>query len=160
MMACDPPMLALLQAEAARAHAGKLGVMRTDATFSRRISKGLAITDSDIQSACADIARLRAAAEAMLFTQADIILLPVMPIATPPVENCEPGSPTFSARTLYALAAYTRFASALGLPAVVIPAGRDSNGMPVGVQMIARHGADAALIAFAADLTMTLASRH
>lgn len=148
---CDPPLLTVLQAEAAREHAGTLARMAPDPVFSRRIGKGLETSDADLEAGRAQIARLRGMTEELLFRDADVILLPTMPIATPPVSECEPGSAGFSARTLYGLAAYTRFASALGLPVVAVPAGRDSNGMPVGLQCVARHGADAALIAFATD---------
>lgn len=147
--ACDPPMLMVLQTEAARIHAATLAKISPDPAFARRIGKGLEISDADLDAARATIKQLRANAETMLFASGDAILLPVMPIATPLVAECEPASPTFSARTLYRLAEYTRFVSALGLPAVVMPMGRDGNGMPVGVQIIARHGADAELIALA-----------
>jgi Asp-tRNA(Asn)/Glu-tRNA(Gln) amidotransferase A subunit family amidase len=148
--ACDPPMLTVLQAEAAREHAGALSAMTPDPVFARRIGKGLETSDADLAAARDAIARLRGEAEALLFAEADIVILPAMPIATPLVAACEPDAPEFSARTLYALAAHTRFVSALGLPAVVRPGGRDGNGMPIGVQIVARHGADAALLAFAA----------
>ncbi len=126
--------------------------VRNDAgsLFARRIGKGLETSDADLAAARDAIARLRGEAEALLFAEADIVILPAMPIATPLVAACEPDAPEFSARTLYALAAHTRFVSALGLPAVVRPGGRDENGMPIGVQIVARHGADRALLAFAA----------
>ncbi|MFO8212501.1 hypothetical protein R2K36_34130, partial [Pseudomonas aeruginosa] len=60
-----------------------------------------------------------------LFGAAGAILLPVMPIRTPPVAVADPASPDFRAATLYQLSAYTRFVNALGLPAVAVPAGFD-----------------------------------
>lgn len=148
--ACDPPMLAVLQAEAARIHVATLPKMKPDPVFARRIGKGAETSEADYRAARDEVLRLRALAEDLLFSQADVVALPVMPIATPRVAECEPGSPDFSARTLYALAAYTRFVSALGLPAVALPLGRDANGMPVGAQFVARPGQDSALLRFAA----------
>lgn len=148
--ACDPPMLAVLQAEAARIHVATLPKMKPDPVFARRIGKGAETSEADYTAARDEVLRLRAQTEELLFSQADIVALPVMPIATPRVAECEPGGPDFSARTLYALAAYTRFVSALGLPAVALPLGRDANGMPVGAQFVARQGQDSALLTFAA----------
>ena len=76
--------------------------------------------------------------------------------ATPRVSQCEPGSADFSPRALYALSAFTRFANGLGLPVVALPVGLDSNGMPVSVQLVARRGRDADLIAFARDYAARL----
>ncbi len=85
-----------------------------------------------------------------------VLILPVMPCETPLVRACDPNAPEFSPRGLYALSAFTRFANGLGLPVVVIRAGLDSQGMPVGLQLVARRGRDADLISFAADLAAAL----
>lgn len=42
------------------------------------------------------------------------------------------------------------FASLLGFPAITIPVGRGANGLPVGMQLVARGGDDAALLGMAA----------
>jgi amidase len=39
-----------------------------------------------------------------------------------------------------------------GQPAIAVPAGRSDDGMPVGVQIVGRHGEDATLLALAAQL--------
>jgi Asp-tRNA(Asn)/Glu-tRNA(Gln) amidotransferase A subunit family amidase len=44
----------------------------------------------------------------------------------------------------------------LGVPAIAVPAGRGAHGMPIGVQLVGRPGADRALIALAAQLQQAL----
>ncbi|MDQ1433842.1 MAG: Amidase, partial [Actinomycetota bacterium] len=46
----------------------------------------------------------------------------------------------------------SRAVSVLDLPGLAIPAGLDGDGMPVGVQLVGRAGAEAELIALATDL--------
>ena len=48
------------------------------------------------------------------------------------------------------------YASALGLPAVVVPVARTTAGLPVGVQLIGRHGHERALLALARELESAL----
>ncbi len=87
--------------------------------------------------------------------EAEVALLPVMPIATPAVDEVDPASPRFSPRVLYALSRFTRFANYLGLPSLAVPAGFDSSGMPVGLQIVGWPGSDAALL----DLGVRLQAR-
>ncbi len=69
-----------------------------------------------------------------------------------------PGSDQ-SARTLdpederhAGLGAFLRPANFLGAAAVALPTSRDSDGMPLGLQLLAPHGRDASLLAVAAEL--------
>jgi Asp-tRNA(Asn)/Glu-tRNA(Gln) amidotransferase A subunit family amidase len=48
------------------------------------------------------------------------------------------------------------YASALGLPAVCVPVMRSEGGLPVGVQLIGRRGAERTLLALAAELEVRL----
>jgi Asp-tRNA(Asn)/Glu-tRNA(Gln) amidotransferase A subunit family amidase len=43
-----------------------------------------------------------------------------------------------------------------GLPALALPAGRDADGMPLGVQLAGRFGADARVLAWAEDVALAL----
>ena len=92
------------------------------------------------------------AAEDRLFAGADFVVLPVMPVRTPPLVEVTPGSPEFTPRTLYALSAYTRFVNYLGFPAVALPVGFDDRGLPVGLQIVGRAGSDGDLLALAIRL--------
>ena len=70
-----------------------------------------------------------------------------MPIKTPPVAEADPSSPAFTARTLYALSRFTRFANYFDLPALAVPAGFDSQSMPVSLQLVGRPGCESLLLA-------------
>lgn len=50
--------------------------------------------------------------------------------------------------------------NASGQPAIALPTGFDSNGLPVGVQLVGRPGAEATLIALAAQLEAAKPWRH
>ncbi len=150
LKACDPLVLELLQAEMAAEHGWRIGSGQLDATLEARLSKGLAVPAERVTELRE---RLQAIAQALtLFRQHDAMLLPVMPIETPEVASCEPGMPGFAPRTLYGLSAYTRFVNALGLPSVALPCGFDSQGMPIGAQLVGPPGSDRALLALAAQI--------
>lgn len=152
LKACDGPVLTVLQAESAAEHGWRLAGGEIEPTLAARLSKGLAISADEADEARA---RLEAIAGALsLFRHHDAILLPAMPIVTPTVAACEPASPAFSARTLYALSAFTRFVNGLGLAAVALPCGFDDHGMPIAAQLVGPAGGDLALLALAAEIQL------
>lgn len=157
LSAIDPVVLRLLQAEAARSNVALIAVGALDAALAERLAKGQAITDRQLDDDRAFLHALSETECARLFANADAILLPVMPGPTPRVAQCEPSSPQFSGRTLYALSRLTRFVNALGWPAVSLPGGFDSNGLPIGMQLVGPPGSDLALLAFAGDIQATSA---
>ncbi len=154
--ACDAPVLTLLQGEAYRAHRGRIEAGMLDAVLAARLEKGATIGDAALAAARRELADIGASMLDAVLPPNAILILPVMPCETPPVRACDPNAPEFSPRGLYALSAFTRFANGLGLPVITISAGLDSQGMPVGVQLVARRGRDADLISFAADLAAAL----
>jgi Asp-tRNA(Asn)/Glu-tRNA(Gln) amidotransferase A subunit family amidase len=150
LKACDGPVLDVLQAESAAEHGWRLADGTLEPTLAARLSKGLVIPAERADEARA---RLKAISGALsLFRQHDAILLPVMPIVTPKVAACEPASPVFSARALYALSAFTRFVNGLGLAAVALPCGFDENGMPIAAQLVGPAGSDLSLLSLAAEI--------
>ncbi|KAA0684404.1 amidase family protein [Azospirillum brasilense] len=149
--ALSDPLFLILQAEAAAQHGG-LSLAARDPNLARRLAKGRDIAPDRLVAAKAALSGATAPVLAKLFGEAGALLLPVMPIRTPPVAVADPASPDFHAATLYRLSAYTRFVNALGLPAVAVPAGFDDRGMPVALQIVGRPGADGALLALAAAL--------
>jgi aspartyl-tRNA(Asn)/glutamyl-tRNA(Gln) amidotransferase subunit A len=142
----DKNCLLVMQAEAARTHGTRLSDDRIDPILRKRLGKGLAISSEELSAALKARDRLRDQFLPDQFGDADVILLPVMPIKTPHVAEVDPASSEFMARTLYALSRFTRFVNYLGLPALAVPAGFDSRGLPVGLQLIGRSGSEALLL--------------
>jgi aspartyl-tRNA(Asn)/glutamyl-tRNA(Gln) amidotransferase subunit A len=143
----DRNCLLVMQAEAARVHSERLDDERIDAVLRKRLSKGRTISDDDLAMSLGAREKLRDQFLADQFGDAAAVVLPVMPIKTPRVAEVDPASPSFKARTLYALSQFTRFTNYLGLPALAVPAGFDSDGMPVGLQLAGRPGGDTLLLA-------------
>jgi aspartyl-tRNA(Asn)/glutamyl-tRNA(Gln) amidotransferase subunit A len=142
----DQNTLLVMQAEAARQHWERMDDPRIDATLRKRLRKGLAISDESLSVALAARDALRGDFLSRYLGEATVALLPVMPIRTPGVEEVDTGSAKFNPRTLYALSRFTRFVNYFGLPALAVPAGFDSRGMPVGLQIVGRPGSDALLL--------------
>ena len=148
----DRHALTVLQAEAAREHRQRIEDPDIDATLRKRLGKGLLITDGELASALAARDALRDQFILSFLGETSVALLPVMPIRTPRVNEVDPGSLHFNPRVLYALSRFTRFVNYLGLPALAVPAGFDSGGMPVGLQLIGRRGSEAHLLQIAVRL--------
>jgi aspartyl-tRNA(Asn)/glutamyl-tRNA(Gln) amidotransferase subunit A len=148
----DQNTLLVLQAEAARQHRERMDDPRIDATLRKRLRKGLTISDEAFSAALDAHDALRGDFLSRYLGQATVALLPVMPIRTPGVEEVDTGSANFNPRTLYALSRFTRFVNYFGLPALAVPAGFDSRGLPVGLQIVGRPGSDALLLEIGARL--------
>jgi amidase len=87
------------------------------------------------------------------FGDADIVVSPTVAQPAPRVgafDNLD-GERVF--RTAAALGAFTAPFNVSGQPAISIPWGKTSTGLPIGVQLVARRGNDRRLLALAARLT-------
>lgn len=73
------------------------------------------------------------------FTVCDVIAMPTSPVVAPRRDDYE--------RYLLRLSRNTILWSLAGCPAVSMPCGADSQGMPVGFQLTARPGDEGALVA-------------
>jgi aspartyl-tRNA(Asn)/glutamyl-tRNA(Gln) amidotransferase subunit A len=93
---------------------------------------------------------VRAAFLAALST-ADVLLAAATPIVAPPAgaDWVEVGSGRLSVRR-GAPSLLTRSVNLAGLPAVSVPAGFSSDGLPIGIQLIGRPGEEAAILRAAA----------
>ncbi len=148
----DRNCLLVMQAEAARMHSARLDDERIDPVLRKRLGKGCAISDDELAVALDARANLRNQFLADQFGDGAVVALPVMPIKTPPVAEADPSSPAFTARTLYALSRFTRFANYFDLPALAVPAGFDSQSMPVSLQLVGRPGCESLLLAIGMTL--------
>ncbi|MCS6802927.1 MAG: amidase [Chloroflexota bacterium] len=85
-----------------------------------------------------------------LFDTVDLLLLPTTPIVAPRIgatfDPIAPGGPT--PRAL--LTSLTSLFNATGLPALSVPCGKDSAGLPVGLQIVGRRGEDGLVLAVGA----------
>lgn len=88
-----------------------------------------------------------------LFNQYDIVMTPVLAHKTPKIGYF---SPTLSfddvSKNAVEFATYTGLQNITGEPAISLPMGLDTNGMPLGVQFAAPYGQDKRLLELAYEL--------
>lgn len=105
------------------------------------IELGKTVTAEELRAARANCGNLRTSLEAtMAQHEIDLWICPPAP-GTAPVGIQATGSPDMNLPWTHA-----------GLPVVTIPAGFASNGLPLGMQLVAKFGADEALLAWAHTL--------
>ena len=95
------------------------------------------------------------------FADHDVLLLPTSQVAPFPVEQEFPE--TINGEEMPGYLAWMRsayFISVTGCPAISVPAGTTPDGLPVGVQLVAAHGADRRLLEVAAAVEELLADRR
>jgi aspartyl-tRNA(Asn)/glutamyl-tRNA(Gln) amidotransferase subunit A len=110
-----------------------------------RIEAGFHIPATRYLEAVALRARILADFVARAFEHADVLFTPVLPIEVPKLAATEVGTPADVQRVIVALTRCTRNVNFLGLPALCVPCGFSSNGMPVGFQLIGRPFSEATL---------------
>ena len=88
------------------------------------------------------------------FADIDVILSPILADGPPPFGafNLAANSPTAHFAQMEATAPNAALANVAGCPALAMPFGSDSRGLPIGIQLMSRMGSDKALLAFAAQL--------
>jgi amidase len=101
----------------------------------------------------------RAARINAIFADADIVLTPTTAAPAPSATHAHYRS---GVRTILAISpwsAYTLPWNVTGQPALSLPAGRDGDGLPLGVQLVARPDDEATILALAAQLEHVLNQR-
>jgi amidase len=87
------------------------------------------------------------------FDGADVWLTPVLAAAPPPLGELAPDVPFATLRErCIRWVAYTPIHNVAGTPAMSVPLGWSTGGLPIGVQFAARRGGEATLLALAYEL--------
>jgi aspartyl-tRNA(Asn)/glutamyl-tRNA(Gln) amidotransferase subunit A len=116
-----------------------------DPDVARQIERGLSLRGVEVTAALGASAAIRTAF-AGFFCEFDLLLAPTVPCVAWPLAQLGPkmiGGKEVSPR---AHAAFTPFVNHARLPAISIPCGCDANGLPFGIQIIARRGRDRMLL--------------
>jgi aspartyl-tRNA(Asn)/glutamyl-tRNA(Gln) amidotransferase subunit A len=123
--------------DAAAFHHQRLGEQpeRYGADVLQRLQTGASTPITDYVTARRTQAELRHQFE-VFFEEYDILLTPTTPVAAPPIEG--PDAVAQAAR----LTRFTAPFNLTGLPAISLPCGFTSEGLPVGLQIVARPWAE------------------
>lgn len=89
----------------------------------------------------------------------DAILTPALAFAAPRVGAFTAAGPEGDYRLQCEWAPQTSIVNVAGLPAVVAPTHRDAAGLPFGVQLVGRVGAEATLLQIAEQLALSVSTR-
>ncbi|MBN8999036.1 MAG: hypothetical protein J0H54_06480, partial [Rhizobiales bacterium] len=138
----------VLGREAADTHADALArhPERIGEQVRRRLEAGAAIDPAEYRAVLAARAVHRQQFLDAAFEFATIIATPLLRVATPTGQEAEADHPDRIASVLGEIGHNVRPFSYLGLPALVVPVGRDANGMPVAVQLVGRPGSEGELL--------------
>jgi aspartyl-tRNA(Asn)/glutamyl-tRNA(Gln) amidotransferase subunit A len=112
-----------------------------------RLLAGLRVPAADYVTALRARAGLLERLLAEVFAHADVILAPVWSQTPPRIAEIEAQSVPDAARTVGAVLRPTAPANVLGLPALAIPLGMLSAGVPAGAQLIGRPCSEPTLLA-------------
>jgi aspartyl-tRNA(Asn)/glutamyl-tRNA(Gln) amidotransferase subunit A len=138
----------IVKAEAASLHRRWLSERPDDYApgIRAQLESGLAIPAAQYLEALRLRAPLLQEFMAAAFAHADVLQLPSHPFAAPTMAECAPSSASAVAAFWAAYPRYTRPLSYLGLPALALPCGMASAGVPIGCQLVGRPFDEARLL--------------
>lgn len=84
-----------------------------------------------------------------VFKKIDLLITPACPIVAPKIGTVKVTTDNCTEAVGNALTRFTSFFNMTGHPAVTLPCGVHSSGLPMGVQLIGRHGEDSLLLEIA-----------
>lgn len=84
-----------------------------------------------------------------IYAEVDVILTPAAPVIAPRIGAIEVTLDGFSEPAGNAITRYTSFFNMTGHPAITLPCGLHSEGLPIGAQLVGRHFGDEELIGIA-----------
>jgi aspartyl-tRNA(Asn)/glutamyl-tRNA(Gln) amidotransferase subunit A len=125
--------------ESLSSHAETLAARRGDYTahVRRRIEGGLFIGAAAYVQALRQRPAHRQALLDTAFARADILLLPSVGTPTPRIDDTDEARAGAIPELVARMTRWTRWLNYLGLPALSLPCGRDTAGLPVGLQLVA-----------------------
>jgi len=113
----------------------------------RRINTGADVSVHDYVAKLHELELLRRSA-AEIFKDVDVIVTPTAPVSPPLLAELQADMSRLRERELLMLR-NTRPFNVLGLPAISVPCGETSAGLPVALQIAGPAGKDAQVLAFA-----------
>lgn len=116
-----------------------------DPDIARQIERGLSWSGTEVAGALVASAAI-ANAFASFFTETDLLLTPTVPCVAWPFTQLGPDMIGGRPASPRAHAVFTPFVNHARLPAISIPCGADAQGLPFGLQIIARRGQDRTLL--------------
>jgi aspartyl-tRNA(Asn)/glutamyl-tRNA(Gln) amidotransferase subunit A len=128
---------------------------RYQAETLRRIRTGAAITAAEYIEKWQELQRLRRGDRAM-FAGVDLIVTPTVPVPAPSFAAIEAQPDTLRPRELV-LMRNTRPFDIWGTPALTVPCGTTSTGLPIGLQIAGPIGADAEVLRLGAAFEQHMA---
>ena len=136
---------------------------RFKATIQDEIRRGMAVSAADVATAYTQLAALWRETVAFFDRGYDLLACPVTQVSPFPVEVEYPTEVAGARLSNYIdwMESCWRI-TVTGCPTLSLPAGFDSDGLPVGVQLVGRQGADVALLraAKALEEATGFAARH
>lgn len=139
------------QSEVAAGHLDLLTLHRARYTphIRRRIEAGLFVAASAYLSALSQRSGYRAIFIAETLGDADALILPVLGIPVPPIDETDEAALGASSALVGRMTRWTRWLNYLGVPALSIPCGVDHQGMPIGLQLVGRPFSEITLLEIA-----------
>ncbi len=126
-----------------------------DPDIAKQIEQGLSWSGAEIAAALVASTAI-ANAFAAFFTEVDLLLAPTVPCVAWPLSQLGPDMIGGRAASPRAHAVFTPFVNHARLPAISIPCGIDGDGLPFGLQLIARRGQDRTLLRAAQQIEAML----
>jgi aspartyl-tRNA(Asn)/glutamyl-tRNA(Gln) amidotransferase subunit A len=155
LVTIEPPDLALARAvlwaiasaEAAEIHHERLAAHADDygPVVRARLDRGELVPATAYVRAQRVRRRLMAEVDSIL-ERVDVLLLPVSPITAYPLGARVADVDGRPEEVSQAVTRYTPLASVAGRPALAVPCGFSSDGLPIGFQLVARAGDEASLV--------------
>ncbi len=128
-----------------------------DPDIARQIERGLSWKGTDVAAALAASSAIKDAFTAF-FREFDLLLAPTVPCVAWPLVQLGPTMIGGKEASPRAHAVFTPFVNHARLPAISIPCGYDANGLPFGLQVIARRGHDRLLLRTTQHIEREIAS--